>query len=104
LRAGWVDQRESFYCALHTCDADWTAEEDRNITRYRCEHMDCACVPGRMLCGEDGSIDIGDFLLTVKDPAEFKSVKGGKDSGSSFSEPTMNKLISSIYGDESIFL
>jgi ABC-type multidrug transport system ATPase subunit len=104
VAAVWVDQRESFYCALNTCVADWTAEEDRNITKYRCEHMDCACVPGRMLCGEDGSIDIGDFLLTVKGPAEFKSVKGGKDSGSSFSEPTMNELISSIFGDESIFL
>lgn len=58
-----------------------------------------------MLCGEDGSVDIGEFLETqIKGPAEFKSIKGGKDSGSIFSEPAMNDLISSIFGDTSIFL
>jgi hypothetical protein len=58
-----------------------------------------------MLCGEAGSIDIGDFLKeSIKGPAEFRSISGGKDSGSVFSEPAMNDLISSIFGDESIFL
>lgn len=103
--AVWVDKRESFYCGLDTCSAEWTAESDRNITKYRCENIKCACVPGRMLCGEAGSIDIGDFLKeSIKGPAEFRSIKGGKDAGSIFSEPAMNDLISSIFGDESIFL
>jgi ABC-type multidrug transport system ATPase subunit len=58
-----------------------------------------------MLCGEAGSIDIGDFLKeSIKGPAEFRSISGGKESGSVFSEPAMNDLISSIFGDESIFL
>jgi ABC-type multidrug transport system ATPase subunit/ABC-type transport system involved in multi-copper enzyme maturation permease subunit len=58
-----------------------------------------------MLCGEAGSIDIGDFLReSIKGPAEFRSISGGKDAGSIFSEPAMNDLISSIFGDESIFL
>ncbi|OAL06125.1 hypothetical protein IQ06DRAFT_362352 [Phaeosphaeriaceae sp. SRC1lsM3a] len=101
----WVDQRESFYCGLDTCTDEWTAEADRNITRYRCENIQCACIPDRMLCGEAGSIDIGDFLKeSIKGPAEFKSISGGKESGSVFSEPAMNDLISSIFGDESIFL
>ncbi|KAF1913746.1 hypothetical protein BDU57DRAFT_520742 [Ampelomyces quisqualis] len=101
----WVDQRESFYCGLDTCTDEWTAESDRNITRYRCENIQCACIPDRMLCGEAGSIDIGDFLReSIKGPAEFRSISGGKDSGSVFSEPAMNDLISSIFGDESIFL
>jgi ABC-type multidrug transport system ATPase subunit len=101
----WVDQRESFYCGLDTCTDEWTAESDRNITKYKCENIQCACIPDRMLCGEAGSIDIGDFLKeSIKGPAEFKSISGGKESGSIFSEPAMNDLISSIFGDESIFL
>ena len=60
-----------------------------------------------MLCGEDGSVDIGDFLKEeIKGPAEFKSIAStnNKESGSWFSEPAMNDLISSIFGDESITL
>lgn len=101
----WVDQRESFYCDLDTCTDEWTAEADRNITKYKCDNIKCACIPDRMLCGEAGSIDIGDFLKeSIKGPAEFRSISGGKDAGSVFSEPAMNDLISSIFGDESIFL
>ncbi|KAF2109159.1 hypothetical protein BDV96DRAFT_652017 [Lophiotrema nucula] len=103
----WVDQRESFYCALDTCSSDWTAKSDRNITEYKCDNIKCKCVPGRFLCGEDGSIDIGDFLVeSIKGPASFTSInaENTKESRSVFSEPAMNDLISSIFGDESIFL
>ena len=60
-----------------------------------------------MLCGEEGSIDIGDFLeQEIKGPAQFKTTAGEniKDAGSIFSEPAMNDLISSVFGDESILL
>ncbi|KAF2270938.1 hypothetical protein CC78DRAFT_610985 [Lojkania enalia] len=103
----WVDQKESFYCALDTCSSKWKPESDKNITEYDCDNIKCKCVPGRFLCGEDGSVDIGDFLdQEIKGPASFKSVASEKvkESGSIFSEPAMNDLISSIFGDESIFL
>lgn len=104
----WVDQKESFYCALDTCSSSFEALPDRNISKYNCDNIKCACVPGRMLCGEDGSINIGDFLKhEIQGPAEFKTIStidSSKDSGSFFSEPNMNGLISSIFGDESIFL
>ncbi|KAF2741571.1 hypothetical protein EJ04DRAFT_481059 [Polyplosphaeria fusca] len=103
----WVDQRESFYCALDSCSSKWTAESDRNITEHKCEHIKCKCVPGRFLCGEEGSIDIGDFLdEEIKGPAKFSSVsaENPKNSRSVFWEPAMNDLISSVFGDESIFL
>ncbi|KAF1975456.1 hypothetical protein BU23DRAFT_529954 [Bimuria novae-zelandiae CBS 107.79] len=104
----WVDQRESFYCALDTCTSNFEALSDRNISHYNCKNIKCACVPGRMLCGEEGSLDIGDFLTEeIKGPAEFKSIstiEPSKESGSIFSEPAMNDLISSVFGDESIFL
>lgn len=106
-RSVWVDQRESFYCGLDTCTSGWQAESNRNVTEYKCDHIKCACVPGRMLCGEAGSIDIGEFLKeSIKGPASFKSIQSEntKESGSVFSEPAMNDLISSIFGDESIFL
>lgn len=61
-----------------------------------------------MLCGEDGSIDIGEFLEeSIQGPASFSSViteGGSKEDGSKFSEPAMNDLISSVFGDESITL
>jgi ABC-type multidrug transport system ATPase subunit len=61
-----------------------------------------------MLCGEAGSIDIGDFLTEeIKGPATFSTVStvdGGKNDGSTFREPAMDDLIKSVFGDESITL
>lgn len=104
----WVDEQESFYCALDTCDWKAEATETSNSTSYRCEHIKCKCVPGRFLCGQENSIDIGDFLdQEIQGPATFSSLKtagGSKDDGSKFSEPAMNNLISSVFGDQSITL
>ncbi|KAF2212378.1 hypothetical protein CERZMDRAFT_106161 [Cercospora zeae-maydis SCOH1-5] len=103
----WVDQKESFYCALDTCTWDLKATDTKNTTSYHCEHIKCSCVPGRMLCGEKDSIDIGEFLDgSIKGPAGFTSVssKSGKEDGSTFTEPAMNGLISSVFGDPSIML
>lgn len=102
----WVDQMESFYCGLDTCSFSSTNEYDRNTTHYKCEHIQCACVPGRFLCGEADSIDIGDFLKEdIKGPASFSSVStigGSSKDGSKFEEPAMNGLIKNVFGDESI--
>lgn len=61
-----------------------------------------------MLCGEAGSIDIGEFLTkSIKGPASLSSVStegGSKQDGSKFEEPAMNDLIKNIFGDESITL
>lgn len=104
----WVDQKESFYCALDTCAWKAEATEHRNISSYRCENIHCKCVPGRMLCGAENSIDITDFLdQEIKGPATFSSQHtegGSKEDGSKFSEPAMNGLISSVFGDETITL
>ena len=102
----WTGHVESFYCGLDTCTFSSKNEYDKNTTHYRCENIKCACVPDRMLCGEDGSIDIGDFLEeSIKGPASFSSVRtlgGSSSDGSKFQEPAMNDLIKSIFGDESI--
>ncbi|KAK3711683.1 FAD-dependent urate hydroxylase [Vermiconidia calcicola] len=104
----WVDQKESFYCALDRCDWSRDDTDRKNVTRYGCQNIKCKCIPGRMLCGADGSIDIGDFLdQDIRGPASFTttSTKGGSsEDGSKFSEPNMNQLISDIFGDESITL
>lgn len=31
-------------------------QDGSNETHYRCDKMKCACIPGRFLCGEDGSV------------------------------------------------
>ena len=104
----WVDHKESFYCGLDTCD--WSLETDYNTnqTQYDCKNIQCKCIPGRMLCGEDGSVDIGEFLeAAIKGPASFssRSTEGGsKEDGSKFQEPSMDGLISAIFGDPSIYL
>lgn len=104
----WVDQVESFYCGLDTCEWGLETTHDRNSTHYKCENIRCKCIPGRMLCGEEGSIDIGDFLdQSIQGPASFTSVStigGSANDGSKFQEPAMDNLIKSVFGDESIFL
>jgi len=104
----WVDQKESFYCALDKCDWGIDITETRNTTSYKCKDVRCECVPGRMLCGAEGSVDIGDFLTEdITGPAEFSTIRtegGSKEDGSRFSEPAMNQLIADVFGDESIFL
>ncbi|KAL8988792.1 MAG: hypothetical protein Q9177_002186 [Variospora cf. flavescens] len=104
----WVGGVESFYCDLDTCAFSHKTEYDRNSTRYHCEHIRCACIPGRMLCGEEGSIDIGEFLKAdIKGPASLtsKSTDGGSSTdGSKFEEPAMNNLIKTVFGDDSITL
>lgn len=61
-----------------------------------------------MLCGEEGSIDIGEFLKAdIKGPASLtsKSTDGGSSTdGSKFEEPAMNNLIKTVFGDDSITL
>ncbi|EMC94320.1 hypothetical protein BAUCODRAFT_149488 [Baudoinia panamericana UAMH 10762] len=104
----WVDEQESFYCGLDDCGWKAEATDTSNTTSYRCETARCQCVPGRFLCGSENSIDISDFLdQEIKGPATFKTMRtegGAKEDGSTFSEPAMNGLISSVFGDESITL
>jgi ABC-type multidrug transport system ATPase subunit/ABC-type multidrug transport system permease subunit len=59
-----------------------------------------------MLCGENGSVDITDFLdEEIKGPADFNCLQqDGGINNCAFSEPGMDELISSIFGDHSIFL
>ncbi|BEI83347.1 hypothetical protein CcaverHIS002_0312150 [Cutaneotrichosporon cavernicola] len=99
----WVDRIESFYCKLEQCD--WIAEEGydgSNETHYRCDKVECACIPGRFLCGEDGSVNIDDFLAEeIKGPGSFNCISG---KGCTFEEPAMNQLINDIFGDRSITL
>lgn len=59
-------------------------------------------MPGRFLCGENGSVNIDDFLADeVKGPGSFNCVSG---KGCTFEEPAMNQLINDIFGDSSITL
>lgn len=120
----WVDRIESFHCELSGCNWESKGSFDTNQTSYQCEKIECACIPGRFLCGEDGSVsksnttflichlkehdgtnyhvDIDDFLNEeVKGPGSFSCATGR---GCSFSEPAMNQLINDIFGDKSITL
>ncbi|WVR04242.1 hypothetical protein IAU60_001242 [Kwoniella sp. DSM 27419] len=98
----WVDRIESFHCELNGCS--WQSKEsfDSNQTNYKCEKIECSCIPGRFLCGEDGSVNIDDFLSEeVKGPGSFNCVSG---KGCTFEEPAMNQLINDIFGDKAISL
>lgn len=104
----WIDQKESFYCALDNCA--WSAQDTnvRNSTKYQCQNITCACIEDRFLCGEDGSVNIDEFLQeNIKGPASFytqHTYGGSSKDGSRFEEPAMNELISTIFGDEYISL
>ncbi|KAK6456451.1 uncharacterized protein RJT20DRAFT_128355 [Scheffersomyces xylosifermentans] len=97
----WIDQKESFYCDLGQCKLDYDLAG--NTTHYNCESVACKCLPDRMLCGEAGSIDISDFLTeTIKGPGDFTC--NVQEKNCRFSEPSMNDLIQSVFGDPYITL
>lgn len=97
----WIDQKESFYCDLAKCDFQYDLQG--NSTHYKCESMACKCLPDRKLCGESGSIDISEFLTeTIKGPGDFSC--DVKSRSCRFSEPSMNQLILSVFGDPYITL
>lgn len=101
----WVDQRESFYCDLTECEWDMNASHDRNVTNYKCDKVKCECIPDRTLCGENGSVDLTDFLEEeIKGPATFKCDSSKSNDQCLFSEEKMNGVITTIFGDETILL
>lgn len=106
----WVDQEESFYCALDKCNFEMDFTASSNISHYNCETIKCKCIPDRMMCGKSGSLDISEFLTEeIKGPAEFSCTASEdpadrKKDGCAFSEPAMNQLISDVFGDKSIYL
>ncbi|KAI0635999.1 hypothetical protein C8Q77DRAFT_1052354 [Trametes polyzona] len=98
----WTAQVESFYCELRECTSRAEHSYEKNATYYDCEKIQCKCVPGRFICGEDGSLDITDFLKEdIKGPASFSCTSG---KGCRFEEPGMNDLISTFFGDSYITL
>lgn len=52
----WTAQVESFYCTLDSCTSTFDVGHDVNVTKYACDKMHCKCVPGRFICGENGSL------------------------------------------------
>ncbi|ORY03173.1 ABC transporter [Basidiobolus meristosporus CBS 931.73] len=98
----WIDQIESFYCTLDHCKFREDHSYDGNATYYTCPNIRCKCMPGQILCGQEGSIDISEFLEEdIEGPASFKC--NTKD-GCRFEEPAMNDLILSVFGDSYITL
>lgn len=97
----WIDQKESFFCELEECGFEY--DLNANTTHYKCGGVACKCLPGTMLCGEAGSIDISDFLTeTIRGPGDFSCDM--RTDECQFSEPSMNDLISSVFGDRHITL
>ncbi|KAF9361522.1 ATP-binding cassette sub- G member 2 [Mortierella sp. AD094] len=84
-----------------TCDFQYVKFDD-TITTYKCQNIKCSCIPDRMLCGKDGSVNIDDFLADeIQGPAEFTCTD---DKKCTFEEPAMNELILTMFGDPAIYL
>ncbi|KAI1165791.1 hypothetical protein F5B18DRAFT_148296 [Nemania serpens] len=102
----WVDRVESFYCHLDKCESSATFTSDQNSTFYKCPDVQCGCIKDRFLCGLEGSIDLTDFLReAVEGPAKFEcQQQGGGVNKCKFTEPQLDWMVRSIFGDESIEL
>ncbi|KAH6663279.1 ATP-binding cassette sub-family G member 2 [Plectosphaerella plurivora] len=102
----WVDGRESFYCHLEECVSTAIIDEGQNSTSYKCEKIGCSCIPDRMLCGENGAVDITEFLdESIRGPASFNCLQeNGGINNCKFREPAMDELISSLLSEDSIEL
>jgi ABC-type multidrug transport system ATPase subunit/ABC-type multidrug transport system permease subunit len=59
-----------------------------------------------MLCGENGSVDIGDFLdESIRGPATFECLQENHGINNCvFKEPQMDELIQQMFGDSSILI
>ncbi|PWN42701.1 hypothetical protein IE81DRAFT_119342 [Ceraceosorus guamensis] len=102
----WIGPKESFFCGLEDCTETLDRSPASNNTRHECKKARCECIPGRMLCGESGSVDIGDFLQEeIKGPASM-TCRSGREGKRicTFEEPGMSQLISDVFGDSAIFL
>ena len=40
----------------------------KNTTSYACENVSCHCIPGRLLCGEGGSVDLTEWFTSEEGP------------------------------------
>ncbi|CAD6499719.1 BgTH12-03827 [Blumeria graminis f. sp. triticale] len=102
----WVEHKESFYCGLENCTSKADNSYLQNSTSYECDKVRCSCIPGQMLCGENGSVDISDFLTNlIRGPATFSCQQArGQTSQCMFKEPEMNGLIQTMFGDDSIHI
>ncbi|KAJ7366474.1 hypothetical protein DFH08DRAFT_168098 [Mycena albidolilacea] len=105
----WIAEVESFYCALEECVAKTasTSEGFVKSTTYACEQMKCSCVPGRIICGKEGSVDITEFLHEeIKGPASFTCSRSSSDLNSAakctFVEPAADELMRDLFGDAHI--
>ncbi|CCF58742.1 hypothetical protein KAFR_0F01460 [Kazachstania africana CBS 2517] len=97
----WIEQVESFYCGFDNCSFDYDLQQ--NTSHYSCKDVQCKCISGTTLCGAKGSIDIGEFLTeTIEGPGDFTCDLDSKDC--KFSEPSMNDLILTVFGDPYITL
>ncbi|KAK3832080.1 MAG: hypothetical protein JOS17DRAFT_110833 [Linnemannia elongata] len=98
----WVDEEESFYCHLDECAFAQDVQYDKTVTTYKCPKIKCSCIPDRMLCGKDGSVNIDEFLEEeIHGPADFECTDDNK---CVFEEPAMNELIMTMFGDPAIYL
>ncbi|OAQ28895.1 ABC transporter [Linnemannia elongata AG-77] len=98
----WVAEEESFYCHLEECAFGQNVKHDDVETTYKCNKIKCSCIPDRMLCGKDGSVNIDDFLEEeIAGPADFVCTDDNK---CVFQEPAMNELIMTMFGDPAIYL
>ncbi|KAG0279122.1 hypothetical protein BGZ95_002213 [Linnemannia exigua] len=98
----WVDEEESFYCHLDECAFGQDVQYDKTVTTYKCPKIKCSCIPDRMLCGKDGSVNIDEFLEEeIHGPADFECTDDNK---CVFQEPAMNELIMTMFGDPAIYL
>lgn len=97
----WTNQVESFYCGFDECAFDF--DLSKNISHYKCEKAQCKCIAGEFLCGKSGFIDISEFLEeTIKGPGEFTCDLNSKEC--KFTEPSINDLITTLFGDPYIAL
>ena len=93
-------------CHLDECDSSAVLDEHQNSTSYKCEKIACECIPDKMLCGENGSVDLTEFLdQKIRGPATFRclQLEGGVNE-CKFEEPEMDILINAMFGDDSILL
>lgn len=64
-------------CYFEECDliVDYDFLGMKNLIFYKCEKIKCECIFDCMFCGENGFVDISDFLVNlIKGFVKFECV------------------------------
>ena len=78
----WSGSKESFFCNLDQCQFRSDFKSNRNTSSITCSHIECGCIPDRLLCRSSEPPDLSEWFPSEdgpKGPAQIDCVEPNAD-------------------------